>query len=61
MHIHRMNKIQVHAIVNDNTLDVMYPHLQPGERVHIVINHDEMSVATNEQQRRLWLLKANSL
>src|SRR5882672_8258894 len=42
-------------IVNNNTLDVMYPELQPDERVHIVINHDEMSVATNKQCRQLWL------
>src|SRR5882724_9441824 len=42
-------------IVNDDTLDVTYPELQLDERVHIVINHDEMSIATNEQRRRLWL------
>src|SRR5882724_1386322 len=42
-------------IVNDDTLDVTYPELQLDERVHIVINHDEMSIATNEQHRRLWL------
>ena len=35
-------------IVNNNTLDMTYPLLQPGEWVYIIINHDEMSVATNE-------------
>src|SRR6266481_4611223 len=42
-------------IVDDDTLDITYPHLRPDEQVHIVINHDEMSVATNEQCRQLWL------
>src|SRR5882724_526816 len=42
-------------IVNDDTLDVTYPELQPDERLHIVINHDEMSIATNEPCRRHWL------
>src|SRR5882724_2049017 len=42
-------------IVNDDTLDVTYPELQLDERVHIVIDHDEMSIATNEQCWWLWL------
>ena len=42
-------------IIDNATLDMTYPHLQPEERVHIVINHDEMSIATNEQRWRLWL------
>ena len=42
-------------IVNNDTLDVMYPELQPNEMVHIVINHDEISIATNEQCWQLWL------
>ena len=43
------------SIVNDDTLDVTYPELQLDERVHIVIDHDEMSIATNEQCWWLWL------
>jgi len=42
-------------IVNNDTLDVTYQELQPDERVHIVINHDEMSIATNEKHWWLWL------
>ena len=42
-------------IVDDDTLDITYPNLHPDEQVHIIINHDEMSVATNEQRRQLWL------
>ena len=34
---------------------VTYPDLELGEKLHIAINHDEMSVATNEQHPRVWL------
>ena len=42
-------------IIDNETLDITYLHLHPEEQVHIVINHDHMSVTTNEQCRRLWL------
>ena len=42
-------------IVDNNTLEVTYPHLQSDDKVHIIVNHDEMSIATNEQCHWLWL------
>jgi hypothetical protein len=42
-------------VVHNETLDVT--HLAVGfyENVHISINHDEISVATNDQHRHNWL------
>jgi len=42
-------------IINEASLDLTYPDLKCGKWVHIVINNDEMSVATNEQHHRVWL------
>ena len=42
-------------IINEASLNLTYPDLKCGEWVHIVINHDEMSVEMNEQCRRVWL------
>ena len=40
---------------DDATLEPVYPVLEAGQRLHITIYHDEMSMATNEQCSRLWL------
>jgi hypothetical protein len=42
-------------MVDDDTVDITYPTLEAGQKLHVAINHDEMSVATNEQRHRLWL------
>ena len=42
-------------IIDEANLGLTYPVLKCGEWVHIVINHDEMSVATNEQCHWVWL------
>jgi hypothetical protein len=42
-------------IVDDETLEITNPILGPSEQFHIAINHGEMSAATNEQCRCLWL------
>ncbi|KIJ23733.1 hypothetical protein M422DRAFT_275620 [Sphaerobolus stellatus SS14] len=41
--------------VDESTLEVTYPILKSREKLHIIIHYDEMSVATNEQRRRVWL------
>ncbi|KAF8584145.1 hypothetical protein K439DRAFT_1616933 [Ramaria rubella] len=44
-------------MVNNETLELIMPDLGPNETLHVVINHDEMSVANNEQCRCAWLAK----
>ncbi|KIJ30773.1 hypothetical protein M422DRAFT_267604 [Sphaerobolus stellatus SS14] len=41
--------------VDKSTSEVTYPILKSREKLHIIIHHDEMSVAANEQWRRVWL------
>ncbi len=42
-------------LINNETLELTYPKLGPGEKLHVVINHDKMSVRTNEQRHQVWL------
>jgi hypothetical protein len=42
-------------MVDDDTVDIMYPTSEAGQKLHVSINHHQMSVATNEQRPRLWL------
>ena len=42
-------------IIDEETLGLTYPGLKYGEQAHILINHDEMLVATNEQSCQVWL------
>ncbi|KIJ50195.1 hypothetical protein M422DRAFT_246031 [Sphaerobolus stellatus SS14] len=44
-------------IIDDTTAEIVHPLLPQECPVIIAIHHDEMSVATNEQRRRLWLGK----
>ena len=40
---------------DNDTLEPIALSLQARQKLHIVINHDEMSLAVNEQHHRLWL------
>jgi hypothetical protein len=37
------------CMVDDDTVDMTYPTLEAGQKLHVAINYDEMSMATNEQ------------
>lgn len=55
-HFHKFMCLSVwHCTIDEQTLEITYPVLNPGEWLHIAIHHDEMSVATNEQRRWSWL------
>ncbi|KIJ43854.1 hypothetical protein M422DRAFT_169388, partial [Sphaerobolus stellatus SS14] len=42
-------------IIDNNTLEITNPFLPSGCTLMIAVHHDEMSVATNEQHRRVWV------